>query len=135
MDWKNAVMSGPKYTATMHLPRGGIQQWNDYLEGNLPVPKNIYRDSPVAMAYAAFEDGTRVMGGVLKCADDITDERPCCMFFWVFDKDGKQYANWPIDISDAEEFDSSYGFTLQEDAVNEDDAEYLLVLKETNEKM
>ena len=122
-------MSEPKYTATMHLPQGGIQTWNDYLEGNLPIPKNIHKYSPVAMAYVAFEDGTQVMGGVLKFTDDVNDERPCCMFFWVFDKDGKQYADWPIDISDAEEFSSSYGFTLHEGVVGEDDFEYRFVLK------
>lgn len=102
----------PKYTATMTLPKGGVQAWTNVMQGKTPptVPDQIDTGSPVVMARAIFEDGTWVAGGVYK-GPDPTDYN--IKFMGVFDSKGNQYPGWPIDTSDEEDFSrSQYYFSI-----------------------
>ena len=114
------MSNGPKYTAEMILPKGGKQAWTNIMQGQAPVPDELNAGSPIVMAYAVFEDGTRVAGGVYK-GDDPTDYN--VKFMWAFDVNGNQYPGWPIDVSDDQDFlQTGYYFSLTEGV----DEEYLL---------
>jgi len=120
------MSNGPKYTATMTLPKGGKQAWTDIMQADPPsAPDQINNGSPIVMAYARFDDGTQVAGGVYKWAD--TQSPMNIKFMWVFDANGNQYPGWPIDVSDDEDFlQTGYYFSLTEDV----DDEYLLNIVE-----
>lgn len=116
----------PKYVATMVLPKGGVEAWTLIMYGEAPVPDQINTGSPVVMAYARFDDGTQVAGGVYK-GDDPTDYN--VKFMWVLDASGNQYPGWPIDVSDEEDFTTrSYLFSLTEDGADD----YLLKIVESD---
>jgi hypothetical protein len=118
------MSNDPKYTANMILPKGGKQAWTNIMQGQVPVPDEINTGSPIVMAYARFEDGTWVAGGVYK-GDDPTDFN--IKFMWVFDATGNQYPGWPIDVSDDQDFlQTGYYFSLTEGVDNE----YLLNIVE-----
>lgn len=118
--------SKPKFTATMTLPKNGKQDWSNIMYGETTVPSDMDAGSPIVMASAIFEDGTSVLGGVLK-SNDPTDYN--IKFMWVFDKSGNQYPGWPIDTSDDEDFFSSgYYFSLTD---SEED-QYLLNIVEAD---
>ena len=106
------MSNDPKYSTNMILPTGGKQAWTRIMQGQSPVPDQINAGSPVVMAYAVFEDGTRVAGGVYK-GDNPTDFN--VKFMWVFDAKGNQYPGWPIDVSDNEDFlQTGYSFSLKD---------------------
>ena len=103
----------PKYLAVMTLPKGGKKAWSEIMYGNTPVPEQINTGSPIVMAYARYDDGTQVVGGVYK-SEDPRDFN--VKFMWVFDAEGNQYPGWPIDTSDEEDFFTmGYRFSLSED--------------------
>lgn len=77
--------SKPKFTATMTLPKNGKQDWSNIMYGETTVPSDMDAGSPIVMASAIFEDGTSVLGGVLK-SNDPTDYN--IKFMWVFDNLG-----------------------------------------------
>lgn len=56
----------PQHVARMVLPAGGKEAWTLIMQGNTPVPDEISVGSPVVMAWARFDDGTQVAGGVYK---------------------------------------------------------------------
>lgn len=100
---------GPQ-VAQMVLPAGGKQVWTELMQGSAPVPDKINAGSPIVMAWARFDDGTQVAGGVAK-TDTPTDYN--LKFMWVLDAKGNQYPSWPIDVSDDEDFlGSAYTFAL-----------------------
>ncbi|CAI8995698.1 BppU_N domain-containing protein [Pseudomonas sp. IT-P44] len=104
----------PQYVARMTLPAGGKEAWTLIMQGNTPVPDEISVGSPVVMAWARFDDGTQVAGGVYKSATP-TDYN--VKFMWVLDADGNQYPGWPIDVSDHEDFlNNGYLFSLTPDS-------------------
>lgn len=104
----------------MLLPAGGKEAWTLIMQGNAAVPDEISVGSPVVMAWARFDDGTQVAGGVYK-SDTPTDYN--VKFMWVLDADGNQYPGWPIDVSDHEDFlNNGYLFSLTPDS----DEVYLL---------
>jgi hypothetical protein len=114
----------PKYTATMTLPKGGMQAWTLIMQGQTPVPDEINTGSPVVMAYIRFDDGTQVAGGVYK-GETPTDFN--VKFMWVFDANGNQYPGWPIDVSDNQDFfNTGYLFSL----TGGDEPDYLLNIVE-----
>ena len=114
------MSNGPKYTTNMTLPKGGKQAWTDIMQGQAPVPEELLSGDVIVMAYAVFEDGTQVAGGVSK-SDTPTEYN--IKFMWVFDANGNQYPGWPIDVSDNQDFlQNAYSFSLTEDV----DDEYLL---------
>jgi hypothetical protein len=120
------MSNSPKYSTTMTLPKGGKQAWTNIMQGHAqpPVPEELNVGSPIVMAYAVFEDGTWVAGGVYK-GTDPTDYN--VKFMWVFDANGNQYPGWPIDVSDNEDFlQTGYYFSLTEGV----DDEYLLNIVE-----
>jgi hypothetical protein len=110
----------------MTLPKGGKQAWTDIMQADPPsAPSKISNGSPIVMAYARFDDGTQVAGGVYKWEDTQGPEN--IKFMWVFDPNGNQYPGWPIDTSDDEDFlQTEYLFSLTEGAANE----YLLSIVE-----
>lgn len=111
------MTNDPKHTTTMTLPKGGKQAWTLIMQGQAQVPNEINTGSPVVGAYARFDDGTQVAGGVYK-GENPTDFN--VKFMWVFDANGNQYPGWPIDVSDNEDFlQNGYAFELG-------DEEYLL---------
>lgn len=104
--------NNPAHTATMTLPKGGMQAWTLLMEGEAPVPDEINTNSPIVMAYARFDDGTQVAAGVYK---GQTPTENNVKFMWVFDADGNQYPGWPADPGDQEDFLSTeYIFSLIE---------------------
>lgn len=118
-----------EFTATMTLPKGGKQAWSNIMYGETPVPNDLNVGSPIVMATAHFENGTWVAGGVYKSSTP-TDYN--IIFMWVFDKNGKQYPGWPIDVSDNEDFFmNSIQFGLEDDL---DDGNYLLKIVEAVEE-
>jgi len=105
--------SETRHTARMVLPAGGMEAWTQIMNGSTPVPEDISAGSPIVMAWARFQDGTQVAGGVFK-SDTPTDFN--VKFMWVLDPDGNQYPGWPLDVSDHETFfNSSYEFSLGSD--------------------
>ena len=121
--------SQPKYTATMTLPRDGKAAWTKIMQGDTEVPSELDPGSPIVMATSTrFDDGkgTWAVGGVYK---SDTPSEYNIIFFWAFDADGNQYPGWPIDVSDAQDFEiSSIIFALDRDA--DDPDEYLLKIVE-----
>jgi hypothetical protein len=122
---RSKLMSNePKYTADLILPKAGKQAWTNLMQGQAPVPDQINPGSPIVMAYARFDDGVQVAGGVYK-GESPTDYN--VKFMWVFDAHGNQYPGWPIDVSDDEDFlQTGYKFSLTEGVDNE----YLLKIVE-----
>ena len=103
----------PPNVATMVLPPGGMEAWTQIMRGQTPVPDKITTGTPIVMAWARFDDGTQVAGGVLKSP---TPTEYNAKFMWVLDANGNQYPGWPIDVSDNEDFLSTgYYFTLTPD--------------------
>lgn len=104
------MSTDPTYNTTMTLPKGGMQAWTLIMQGEATVPDEINTGSPIVMAYARFEDGTQVAGGVYKWQTP-TDYN--VKFMWVFDANGNQYPGWPIDVSDDQDFlATEYIFSL-----------------------
>jgi hypothetical protein len=120
------MSDNPKHTATMILPKGAKQAWTNLMQGPPPnAPDQINNGSPIVMAYARFDDGTQVAGGVYKWEDPNGPLN--IKFMWVFDANGNQYPGWPIDVSDNEDFlQNGYSFSLTEGV----DDEYLLNIVE-----
>lgn len=109
-----AVPGAMQFMANMMLPAGGMEAWTKIMQGAVPVPDQINTGSPVVMAWARFDDGTQVVGGVYKY-DDPTEYN--VKFMWVFDVNGNQYPGWPIDVSDDQDFfNTAYEFTLSPDS-------------------
>jgi hypothetical protein len=105
--------STPQYVARMLLPAGGSNAWTQIMQGAAPVPDEIDTGSPIVMAWARFDDGTQVAGGVYK-SDTPTDYN--VKFMWVLDANGNQYPGWPLDVSDHEDFSTgAYSFSLPQD--------------------
>jgi hypothetical protein len=103
-----------KLTARMVLPPGGKQAWTAIMQGRTPVPQGLDIGSPIVLAIATFDDGVQVIGGVSKGESPETFN-PKLM--WVFDSQGQQVPNWPIDVSDHEDFETvSFEFSLNEQA-------------------
>jgi len=118
----------PQYTTTLTLPEGGKTSWTQIMQGQADpaAPKDLDAGSPIVMATAVFADGTRIAAGVCK-GDNPTEFNP--KFVWVFDANGHQYAGWPIDVSDHEDFmHDSYAFSLTECV----ESEYLLTVVEAS---
>lgn len=105
----------PKFTTTMTLPSGGKQAWTNIMQDSpAPQPVELNIGAPIVMAYARFDDGTQVAGGVYKWNDPV-DGAINIKFMWVFDASGNQYPGWPIDTSDDEDFlQTAYIFALTE---------------------
>jgi hypothetical protein len=119
------MSNGPQFTTIMFLPQNGKQAWTDIMQGQATVPAELNTGSPIVMAYATFDDGTQVVGGVSK-SDTPTDFN--IKFMWVFDPNGNQYPGWPIDVSDDEDFlQTAYSFSITENV----DGEYLLNIAES----
>ena len=108
------MSTDPKHTTTMILPKGGMQAWTDIMQDSPPpAPAEMNNGAPIVMAYAQFDDGTQVAGGVYKW--DVPPEPVNVKFMWVFDANGTQYPGWPIDVSDDEDFfTTQYNFSLVE---------------------
>ena len=104
--------------ATMVLPVGGKAEWTRIMRGEVPVHSSIEQGSPIVQASAVFSDGTVVIGGVSR---SDTPAEYNNKFMWVFDAKGQRYPNWPIDVSDHEDFESNgVAFSLREDAEDEE---------------
>lgn len=120
-----AAPPAPQHVARMILPAGGKEAWTEIMQGVVPVAGEINTGSPIVMAWARFDDGTRVAGGVYK-SDTPTDYN--VKFMWVFDRNGNQYPGWPIDVSDDEDFlTKAYAFALGADG---EEKTYLLKIVE-----
>ncbi|WP_420127162.1 hypothetical protein [Longimicrobium sp.] len=118
----------PQYVARMLLPAGGANAWTQIMQGAAPVPDQLDTGSPIVMAWARFDDGTQVAGGVYK-SDTPTDYN--VKFMWVLDANGNQYPGWPLDVSDHEDFSTgAYYFGLPQD---EDPETYLLNVVEAEQ--
>lgn len=114
----------PKFIATMTLPKNGKQTWTDIMYGQSTISADIETQTPIVSAYAVYEDGTSVLGGVCK-SEAPTDHNN--KFMWVFDKNGKRYPGFPIDTRDNEDFlGFGYLFSLSE----EEEDQYLLNIVE-----
>ena len=115
------------HKATMMLPKGGKNYWTTIMYGEAKFDYTILEGEIIVAAYAKFEDGVQVIGGVKK-SQGVSD--PNYKFFIVLDADGKVYPNWPIDVSDHEDFQGSgFIFILN----NDEDVEYHLDVKEKTE--
>jgi hypothetical protein len=102
--------AAPQLVANMILPAGGMESWTQIMYGTTPVPDEINTGSPIVIAWALFDDGTRVAGGVYKSTTP-TDFN--VKFMWVTDAGGTQYAGWPIDVTDEQDFLTlQYNFSL-----------------------
>ena len=88
-------------TATMYLPSGGKLIYTQCMQGDLSAPNYLDQGSPIVRSVAKFDDGNLVEGGVLKSGDPTYN----IIFMWVFMPNGTQYSEWPIDVSDFEDFD------------------------------
>ena len=100
-----------KQIATMYLGPQGRTLYTSYMQGThtTPIASTIDVNSPIVGSIARFPDGTWVHGGVLKSGKAEYN----IIFMWVFHKNGTQYADWPIDVSDFEDFESTeYQFQL-----------------------
>ncbi len=93
--------NNPSYYATLLLPPDGKKVWTKLMEGSDSVPQEIATGSPIVQSYANYSDGTQAILGVLKSQ---TPKEYNSIFAWVFDAMGNQYAGWPIDLSDFEDF-------------------------------
>ncbi len=103
-----------RVTAKMLLPPGGRQAWTEIMQGRVPVPAGLDIGSPIVLAIATFDDGVKVVGGVCKGESPETFNPK---FMWVFDSQGEQIPNWPIDVSDHEDFETvGFEFSLTESA-------------------
>jgi hypothetical protein len=102
-----------------------MEAWTQIMQGTAPVPDEIDTGSPIVMAWARFDDGTQVAGGVAK-SDTPTENND--KFMWVLDANGTLYPGWPIDVSDNEDFhNSAYLFSV----TDSDEATHLLEIVET----
>jgi hypothetical protein len=91
-------------TTNFTLPKNGKQTWTKFMQmpnDDVVVPEDIDPWSPIVSATAVFDDGIWVMGGALK-SDDPKEHNS--IFFWAFDQQGTQLREWPIDVSDSEDF-------------------------------
>lgn len=102
--------------ANLTLPVGGMESWTQIMYGTTPVADEMNTGSPIVMAWTVFEDGTSVAGGVYK---STTPTEFNIKFMWVMDAAGTQYAGWPIDVSDEQDFlNSQYNFVLPGNSTN-----------------
>jgi hypothetical protein len=101
------------------------------MQADPPVaPADMNDGAPIVMAFARFDDGTQVAGGVYKWA--VPPEPMNVKFMWVFDASGTQYPGWPIDTSDDEDFlQTGYLFSVTEGGQNE----YLLNIVEAGSEV
>ena len=88
-------------TATMYLPPGGKQLYTQYMQGDITAPEYLSEGSPIVATIANYDDGNFVQGGVLKSGDPVYN----IIFMWAFMPNGTQYTEWPIDVSDVEDFE------------------------------
>jgi hypothetical protein len=109
--------------AILWLPTGAKEYWSTIMSGEAKFPYSLYEGDIIVAAYARFDDGTQVIGGVRKSNSDDFNIK----FFHVMDALGNVYPDLPIDCSDHENFRSSgFGFILNE----EGSVEYHLAMKE-----
>lgn len=109
--------------AILWLPTGGKDYWSTIMSGEAKFPHAHYESDIIVAAYARFDDGTQVIGGVRKSNSDDFNIK----FFHVMDAAGIVYPNWPIDCSDHEDFrGSGFVFNLN----NDESVEYHLAIKE-----
>lgn len=108
--------------AIMYLPPNGKSIYTKFMQGrlNADIPKDIDKGSPIVASYAEFPDGNYVFGGVLKSGQTEYNS----IFMWAFRPNGTQFPEWPLDVSDVEDFEAkSMIFEL-------DGCEYELEIKE-----
>ncbi len=112
------------HKATMMLPKGGKNYWTTIMYGEAKFDYKILEGEIIVAAYAKFEDGVQVIGGVKKSPGESD---PNYKFFTALDANGKVYPNDPIDVSDHQDFESSGIFFI----LNDDESiEYHLEVKE-----
>lgn len=105
-------MQKTNYETTMWLPSGGKQYWSTIMSGEAKLPSELYQGDIIVAAYACFDDGTQVIGGVKKWDSDTYNIK----FFTVLDASGKTYSGYPLDCSDHEDFlQTKYIFNLNGD--------------------
>jgi hypothetical protein len=108
---------------TMWLPTGAKEYWSTIMSDEAKFPYELYEGDIIVAAYAAFKDGTQVIGGVKKAKEEGYNIK----FFTVLDASGKAYSGWPIDCSDHEDFcQSGCIFILNDD----ESVEYHLSIQE-----
>ncbi len=109
--------------AILWLPTGAKEYWSTIMSGEAKFPYTLYEGDIIVAAYARFDDGTQVIGGVRKSNSDDFNIK----FFHVLDASGSVYPDLPIDCSDHEDFrGSGFVFILNED----ESVEYHLAIKE-----
>jgi hypothetical protein len=107
----------------MWLPTGAKEYWSSIMAGEAKFQDTYYEGDIIVAAYALFEDGTQVIGGVKK--SNVEDFN--IKFFTVLDSTGKAYSGWPIDCNDHEDFRHSGNIFI----LNDDESiEYHLSIKE-----
>ncbi len=107
--------------AIMILPKNGRKDWTQLMYGNVLPPENIALNEIVVSATATFPDGVKAVGGVKKYTEY------CYKFIDVYDSNGKLFDNYPIDVSDNEDFmQKGYFFNINED----ESVEYHLIIEE-----
>lgn len=100
------------FRTTMVLPTGAKTAWSSIMYGETPLPASLSPGDIIVAAWAKFRNGVQVIGGVRK--SDSPDYN--IKFFTVLDAAGQAYPNWPIDVSDHEDFHShGFQFHLNED--------------------
>ena len=107
----------------MWLPSDGKQYWSTIMSGEAALPSDLNQGDIIVAAYAGFDDGTQVIGGVKKWDSEAYNIK----FFTVLDASGKAYSGYPLDCSDHEDFlHTGYIFNLNAD----DSVEYHLTVAE-----
>lgn len=112
---------------TLVLPKGEAAEWNALMVGERPVPEAIPTWSPIVMAHTRMDDGTQIVGGIMK-GDQPETFNP--MFLWAFDEDGNLYSDATVDTSDDEDF--ALGDLLFAIDFEADDATHLLSIEEAS---
>jgi hypothetical protein len=117
------AMQKTTYKATMWLPSDGKQYWSTIMYGEAELPSDLNQGDIIVAAYACFDDGTQVIGGVKKGDSEAYNIK----FFTVLDASGKAYPGYPLDCSDHEDFlHTRYIFNLNDD----ESIEYQLTIAE-----
>jgi hypothetical protein len=116
-------------TTNFTLPKNGKQAWPKLMhmqdDDVVVVTEDIDSWSPsIVSTTAVYDNGIRVMGGVSK---SNKPKEYNSLFFWVFDQQGTQLPDWPIDVSDHEDFAfSEIHFEMKEEL-------YVLIVQEAAE--
>jgi hypothetical protein len=115
-----------KHSATIHLPKGGRRYWTDVFRGTAPPDPSMAPGQVLVFASATFGDGTRAALWIESGPGGANS-----FGARVYDAKGAAYPGWPIDLSDAEDFEMKrISFDLREGA---EDGEYLLEIVEVGE--